>query len=218
MKFLLTSAGITNASIEKALLELIGKSAKETKVIFVPTAANLVGDDKSWLIDNYNDLLRIGIKSLDIVDIAAVSRENWLARFEGADVLCFGGGDEQYLARVMRESGVTGVLSQLLETKVYMGISAGSMVVGKLLPSGLTKKLWPEESFVGNDPGLGLLELSILPHLNSDYFAHLRIPLIQSLAQEFSHSVYALDDASALKIVGKNVEVVSEGKFMKSEK
>lgn len=218
MQFLLTSSGLSNISIEKALFGLLGKKANQVTVAFVPTAATRVADDKSWLVENYNEFLRLGMKSFDIVDIAAVTRENWLARFESADVLCFGGGDEQYLTKVMRESGVADTLPKLLKTRIYMGISAGSMVVGELLPSELTRELWPEESFVGNETGLGVLDFSILPHLNSDYFAHLRAELIRSLAPKFPKTVYALDDMSALKIVGDEIEVVTEGEFLKLEK
>lgn len=218
MKFLLTSAGIVNGSIGKALLELAGKPAREISVVFVPTAANMVADDKSWLVQNYNDFLKLGLKSFDIVDIAGVSKENWLERFETADVLCFGGGDEQYLAKMMREIGVTEVLPELLQSKVYVGISAGSMVVGKLLPRELTEQLWPEESFEGNEEGIGLYDVSILPHLNSDYFAHLRAPLIQSMKEQFPRTVYALDDQSALKITDQEIEVVSEGEYLKLER
>ena len=218
MKFLLTSSGITNVSIEKALFELLDKPASEVKVAFVPTAATLVADDKSWLIEDFQYFVKQGFESIDIVDISAVSRENWEKRFESADLICFGGGDEQYLTRAMRESGVVEALPELLKTRVYMGISAGSMVVGKLLPSELTKELWPEESFEGSEEGLGMYDFSILPHLNSDYFAHLRTPLIESMKDQFPRTVYALDDQSALKVVGSDIEVVTEGDFLKIEK
>jgi len=218
MKFLLTSSGLSNISIEQALLGLVGKAAHQISVVFVPTAANLVEDDKSWLVRNYADFLKLGLRSFDIVDIAAMPRENWYKRFEAADVLCFGGGDEQYLAKVMRESGVAAALPELLKTRVYMGISAGSMVVGRLLPSELTHKLWPEESFAGAEAGLGILDLSILPHLNSDYFAHLRVELIRSLAPRFPVTVYALDDTSAVQVIGSRFQVVTEGVFLTLEK
>jgi len=218
MKFLLTSAGISNASIEKALLELVGKSASETSVAFVPTAATMLNGDKGWLISNLTAFTERGFQSIDIVDIAAVPQENWQKRFEAADILCFGGGDEQFLARTMQSSGVAEALPKLLESKVYMGISAGSMVVGRLLSQVLMRELCPEESFEGNEPGLGLLELSILPHLNSEYFAHLRPELVHSLASRFETTVYALDDQSALKGVDGNIEVITEGELLKIEK
>jgi dipeptidase E len=218
MKFLLTSSGISNASIERTLFELLGRPAHETRVVFVPTAATLVADDKSWLIEDFQYFVKQGFQSIDIVDISAVPRENWLKRFESADLIVFGGGDEQYLAKTMRESGVTEALPELLESRVYMGISAGSMVAGKLLPSELTKVLWPEESFVGSEEGIGIYDFSILPHLNSEYFAHLRTPLIESMKEQFPRIIYALDDASALKIVDDEIDVVSEGEFLKLEK
>lgn len=218
MKFLLTSAGISNTKIEKALFELLGKPAGETSVAFVSTAATMVAGDKSWLISDLQAFVERGFKSVDIIDISAVPKENWLKRFEAVDLLCFGGGDEQYLVKMMRESGLAEMLPELLKSKVYMGISAGSMVIGRLLSSDLTKELWPEESFVGNEDGLGMYDFSILPHLNSDYFAHLRIPLIETLAHRFPQTVYALDDASALKIVDDQIEVVSEGEFLKLKK
>lgn len=218
MKFLLTSSGIVNASLEKALLELVGKPVQEISVAFIPTAASMVADDKGWLIEDMNYFPRSGFKSIDIVDIAAVPKENWRQRFETADVLCFGGGDEQYLVKVMRQSGVAEALLELLKTRVYMGISAGSMVVGKLLSQDLIRTLLPEEIFEGNDSGLGLLNLSILPHLNSDYFAHLRSDLIHSLAPKFPTTIYALDDASALKIIDDQIEIITAGEFLKLEK
>ncbi len=92
------------------------------------------------------------------------------------------------------------------------------MVVGKLLSQDSMKDLIPEEVFEGNEKGLGIFDFSILPHLNSDYFAHLRTPLIRSLAEKFPHAVYALDDSSALKIIDGEIEVISEGDFLKLEK
>lgn len=41
MKLLLTSAGITNDSIAKSLLDMVGKDVKDIKVAFIPTAANV---------------------------------------------------------------------------------------------------------------------------------------------------------------------------------
>jgi peptidase E len=42
MKLLLTSAGITNDSIAKALFELVGKKPEDTTVVFIPTASNII--------------------------------------------------------------------------------------------------------------------------------------------------------------------------------
>ncbi|MDP2838170.1 MAG: Type 1 glutamine amidotransferase-like domain-containing protein [Candidatus Moranbacteria bacterium] len=220
MKFLLTSSGITNASIEQALLELVGKPASETSVAFIPTAANLVADDKGWLIDGMDAFKSRSFKSIDIVDISAVPKDNWLPRFEAADVLCFGGGDEQYLAKVMVTSGLAEILPVLLETKVYIGISAGSMVVAQSLDQKLLNVIYPEEVFTGEvTPSLGLVSCHFVPHLNSPYFSRVKEDIIKrTVDQNLDYPLYALDDSSVLKIVDDQIEVVSEGEFLKLEK
>ena len=52
MKLLITSAGIKNKTIAKAVLDLAGKKAEEISVAFIPTAMNPTGNDKTWFIDN----------------------------------------------------------------------------------------------------------------------------------------------------------------------
>lgn len=47
VKLFLTSSGITNKSIEKALLKLLGKPFKDSHLTFIPTAANVEKGDKT---------------------------------------------------------------------------------------------------------------------------------------------------------------------------
>ena len=106
MKLLLTSAGLTNQKISEALIDLVGKPLQETSVAFIPTAANEMDEDKSWLIENFSEFKTAGVSHIDIVDIAVMSREFWLSRLKKVDVICVGGGDEPYLAQKIKQSGV----------------------------------------------------------------------------------------------------------------
>lgn len=215
MKLLLTSGGLTNGSISKALFELVGKPPEETSLVFVPTAANLIEEDKKWLIDNLIAFRNHNYKSIDIVDIASVPRDSWMRRFQDANVICFGGGNENYLAKVLQETGVAEVLPELLKSRVYMGISAGSMVAGVFAEiNTINQLIYPEESWPRlTDKTLGLVNINFLPHLNSEYFKSARKKNIQN-ATGFTAPVYALDDQSALKVVDGKVEVVSEGEYL----
>ncbi|KKR95504.1 MAG: hypothetical protein UU45_C0001G0099, partial [Candidatus Levybacteria bacterium GW2011_GWA2_41_15] len=65
MKLLLTSCGNANKSIEKALLELLGKPFKKANLTFVPTAANVNEGDKSWLLNDMNNFKKLGFASFD---------------------------------------------------------------------------------------------------------------------------------------------------------
>lgn len=211
MKLLLTSAGITNDSLADELAQLLDKPLGDTSVLFIPTAANPILEDKDWLIDNLKEFQSRFFKHVDILDIAGLSEKEWRPHFEAADLLCFGGGNEQYLAKAMRESGVAEALPEFLKTKVYMGISAGSMVMGQFLSRDLMKVVYPEEIFEELAPPFAYVDCLFIPHLNSDFFTHVRKEILESLKSQFTHPLYACDDNSALKIVDGTIKAVGGG-------
>lgn len=212
MKFLLTSAGIKNEYIAQSLSEMLGKPLSETSILFIPTAANTEGEDKRWLISNLKDLENFNFKSIDILDISAVSKAVWEERFKEKDVICVGGGNEKYLAEVFNSIGMKDVLLGLSDSKVYVGISAGSMVTGNFIREELYPTLFPEEDF-GNmsKPPMGIHNICFLPHLNSDFFSHLRIENLESVRESLPDITYATDDETALRIDGSQVKLVGVG-------
>jgi len=214
MKLLLTSGGITDKAIARALVGLAGKPASKIKVAFVPTAANTEWGDKGWLINDLHNLKKMGSR-VDIVDISALPKKIWLPRLKKADVLFFGGGNSFHLIHWMRKSGLAKILPKLLKSRVYAGISAGSMVATKDLKLSQSKKLYYEEIGQYKDErGLGFVNCYIRPHLNSSYFTKVRAKLLKKLAKKISEPIYALDDKTALKIDGKKVQVVGPGKYL----
>jgi dipeptidase E len=212
MKLLLTSGGMTNGSISTALFELVGKRPEVTSLVLVPTASNVQEGDKGWLIDDLLNLKKQNFGSIDIVDVSAIDRKLWFARMEEADVLYFGGGNRYHLVEWMTRSGLTEVLPGLLRQKVYVGMSAGSMVTGKRLGLGLSHILYKDDVERTEDiDGLGYVDFTFLPHLNNPYFVNLRNDIIEEAIRGTTGSIYAVDDHSALKIVDNQVSVVSEG-------
>jgi len=215
MKLLLTSAGIQNQSIAKAILDLVGLPASKISLAFIPTAANVEENDKGWLIDDLVHFQQQGYDFIDIVNIAAVPRKIWQPKLEKANLLCFGGGNAQYLARIIRESGLRDLFPTLLKTRVYMGISAGSMVAGQFLSREMLEIVYPESKFEGKlEPALNFVNCNFFPHLNSPGFPYIREKVLRSL-EGLSAPLYALDDQSALKVVDGKIEVVTEGQFLK---
>lgn len=175
MKLLLTSAGIKNDEIAQALSDLAGKPLQDLNLLFIPTAANTEAGDKGWLIDNLVDFQKQKFKSIDIVDIAAVSKDNWMERFRQADVICFGGGNEIYLADLFQKIEMKEFLKSILDNKIYMGISAGSMVAGNFMPNELYPEIFPEEIFGDiTADAMRLYNFCFIPHLNSSFFKHIR--------------------------------------------
>jgi dipeptidase E len=208
MKLLLTSNGISNQSIAKALGNLLDKPFGQSNLVFVPTAANVEVGDKGWLIDDLVNLKNLGFREIDIVDISALTKEQWQPRIEQADMITFGGGCTPHLLDWLTESGLAENRS-LWETRVYMGISAGSIVAGREAIRELSNDLYAEDT----SGCLGLADLVFLPHLNSESFPKAREDNIRAKASGVSN-VYAIDDHSALSIIDGNVEVISEGDYL----
>lgn len=132
MKLLLTSAGFTNKSIINALKELSDKPLGKTKLVFVPTAANVEEGDKVWLINDLVNCKKVGFESINIVDISVLPKDVWAKRIVDSDILMFGGGNTFHLMYWLEKTGLKHRIRSLLNSRIYVGISAGSMVVANL--------------------------------------------------------------------------------------
>ncbi len=214
MKLLLTSSGITNTSIANALFELVGKKPEDTSLVFIPTASNVEKGDKEWLIDDLINVKKQNFKCIEIADISAVEEKIWRPKLEEADILFFEGGNTYHLMEWMNKSGLAALLPDLLKTRVYVGVSAGSMVTNKDLALKLSKIIYEEDlDKTEIMRGLHLVDFYFLPHLNNSYFKKMREDNIREAVKGMKEKIYALDDDSALKVVDGKVEVISEGKW-----
>ena len=112
------------------------------------------------------------------------------------------------------KSGLNKILPELIKTKVYAGISAGSCIVGPTIFNSV-QNLFGEKYDLKIKKGLGLINLQIIPHLNSDYFPKIREENLEEASQNLKEPVYAIDDNSAVVVNDKKITVVSEGKWRK---
>ncbi len=224
MKFLLTSAGISNDSIRAALVDLLGKPIAACRAVCIPTASlalpSGVGD--SWWTLKLLDLGWAEYGMLELTALPTLPEECWLPALEAADCLLVGGGNNGYLSYWLEQSGLAARLPALLRDKVYVGVSAGSMIATHSLQidrdylarTGIYRDADFEEDAppgAGSDRALGLLPFVIRPHLGADYFPTATAERFARSAADLSVPLYAIDDQTALKVVDNAVEVVSEG-------
>ena len=125
----------------------------------------------------------------------------------------FGGGNTWYLMHWLNKSGLSDILPELLKTKVYVGISAGSIVTANEFS--LLHIYYPDEDDHGQQNGLGFVDFEIRPHLNSPWFPKVAVEHLLDLTKNIKSSIYAIDDQSAIKVDGDKVEIVSEGSWKK---
>lgn len=224
MKLLLTSNGLTNDSIKNALEELAGKAREVTRIAFIPTAAFCEDDHKhesrDWLADDiYNAKEFCGY--FDMVSLADLEPSEVLARLEYADIILVGGGNAFYLSYWMEKSGLFEALPKLLETRVYMGISAGTMIATQSLRT-VSHAIRNPQSFYdekfdefGPRARTGgktakLVDFVVRPHLGVKSFPD---GYLEAVAHDVQVPVYALDDSSAVKVVDGIAEIISEGEW-----
>jgi len=216
MKLLLTSAGISNKSIHNALVDLLGKPVAEASALFIPTAI--------YAIPNGGDIVRgvicgslgdpfcnLGWKSLGLLELTAlpsIKPELWVAMLQQTDALLVGGGDCQYLCYWMQQSGLANLLPSILQKTVYVGLSAGSMIMTRFGTTYGNHTL-PAET----DKSLGLVNFAIHPHLDHEQFPKNSLANLEKLADTLPMPSYAIDDATAIKVVDNTIEVISEGNW-----
>lgn len=216
MKLLLTPGGLMNNSIISALKDLTQKPFEELNLAFIPTASNMEEGDKWWLIEDLKICKRLKFKSVDIVDISAIPRKVWQNRLEKANALLFEGGNTYHLMYWINKSGLKDILPELLKTRVYVGISAGSIVATpSLILSSAEKEPLKEIGETIYDEGLGLVDFLIEPHINNKYFPELTFEYVKKQSRKIPQQIYALDDNSAIKVVNNKISVISEGKWKK---
>lgn len=213
MKLLLTSAGFANKTIVEGLRSLVDKSFKELNLSFIPTASNVEDGDKGWLLDDYANIKALGFACIDIVDISALPRDIWEPRLKKADILMFSGGNTFYLMHWVDKSGLKDLLPELLKTKIWVGVSAGSCITGPTIYNSV-QNLFEEKLEFNQKVGLGLVNFQFIPHLNSDYFSKIRKEYLEVAAQKITDPIYAVDDQSAVVVNGDKIQVVSEGKYL----
>lgn len=215
MKLLLTSGGLTNKTISKALFDMVGKKPEDTTLCFIPTAANIEKGDKDWFINDLINIHKQNFKSVTIADISAVPENIWKPQIEEADILFFEGGNIYHLMEWVNKSGLAKLLSELLKTKVYVGLSAGSMITNPDLSAKISQAVYDgDHDKLDEVPSLNYVDFYILPHLNSPYFPKLIEENIKKIAERIPKKIYALDDQSAMSVVNGKVEIISEGKYL----
>jgi dipeptidase E len=217
LKLLLTSAGIKNASIREALVDLLGKPIGEASALCIPTAMYghpWVGPgEKAWQFISGQEprcpMCELGWKSLGVLELTAlpsIDEERWVPLVRETDVLLVAGGDALYLCHWMRQSGLADLLPSLSET-VWVGLSGGSMVMTPCIGEDFVG--WKPPA--GGDKALGIVDFSIFPHVENEDLPSNTMANAERWAAGIPNAVYAIDDETAIKVSDGTVEVVSEG-------
>lgn len=207
MKLVLCSEGFHTPNTIEACAKLVGKPKEKISIGVINEAFAVEQGDKRWVLHNLRSIFDNFGGEIDIVNLLALPIKEVEARLADKDVIFVVGGDTDYLMSVYKKTGFDKLLPKLLETKVYVGSSAGSMVVGKRISAAAYRLIYGEDSKYDIDDYVGLVNLSIMPHLDSPDFPNRKESLLEAVGN-FGGKVYGLRDDSAVVIDGGSINSI----------
>lgn len=218
MRMLLTSNGLSNETLREAFAELLGKPCADARVAAIVTASLGQPGDHGWFVDALADLHGMGWGELDVLDLNGLPQDLLEGRLGRADVWWVTGGNQFHLAQSIARAGLSQAFPRLLREKVYVGTSAGSMIFSRrfddraadLLGDLADLHLLGEERIT---PPCPLFDWYVKAHFNSRFFRNRDEEWADRLAASVDFPLYLLDDDSAIRVRGDQVDVVSTGRW-----
>jgi dipeptidase E len=219
MRMLLTSEGVHNDVIRQALVDLLGKPIEEAGIVAVIDAILPFGGDNTKTLDDLQQLRSLGWKEFDLLSLFAGPASLVESRLRSADVIFCYGGSNHWLAHAWTSTGLAPVLAELLDEKVYLGWSAGSMIFSRLQAQSV-------EAFSDQDevarfeldsvaPAVPLFDWFVICHRGADWQPQVTDEVIATCAARLGGPVYFLDDDTALLVrdAASAPEVISTGQW-----
>jgi dipeptidase E len=218
VRLLLTSSGLRNETLRQALRDLLGMPFEEANVVYIPTASVAEPGDHSWLVADLNRLYDLGWRQFDVLELNGLPPQLVLDRLRHADVVYVEGGNHYHLARSITENGLADGFLEALESRVYVGVSAGSMIFSKRLDEDSAEVIGDVEDLhlLGAEtlrPPFGLFDWYLKPHLYSPDFPERDDAWAEAIAAKADFPIYFIDDATAVRVDGDELDVLSEGRW-----
>ena len=218
MKLLLTSAGLHNETLRQVLQDLLGKQFASANIVCVPTASSAVPGDHGWFVANLNRGHGLGWREFDMLELNGLPGQMVLDRLLHADVIYVEGGNHYHLARSITGNGLADGLLKALEDRVYVGVSAGSMIFSRHLDERSADIIGDAADLhvlgaATLEPPLGLFEWYLKPHLYSPDFPERGDPWADRIAARADFPIYFIDDETAIRVNGDQTDIVSEGRW-----
>ncbi len=205
MKLLfLTSVGLPPETREYFLKEL-PKKPEEMKVAFIPTAAD-PEENKGFVRAAYDELVELKFPVIQ-VDLKE-SKEKVRTKLEKADIIYINGGNTFYLLDWARKSGLDTYLPKLINNgKVYLGVSAGSILAGPDIAISGWDPSWDKNDYVSDTTGLNLVQFAVSPH-----YTEKERQVLEKEGRKVTFPVIAISDEQAILVKDGSWKVVGKGK------
>lgn len=200
MKLVLCSEGFHTQNTVQACVDLVGKPQDEIKVAVINEGYAPEENDKRWVLHNLSCVADNFPGFFDIVNLLALPINEVEERIEKCDVIFVVGGNTDYLMHVFQKTGLDKLLPKLLKTKVYVGSSAGSIVMGKRPSTKEYLEAFGREKDFGTTRYLEFVDLAIRPHMDSSDEPKRREDVLRKTSKGLGFPVYGLRDDAAIVV------------------
>lgn len=208
MKLILASAGFSTQEIIAKCEELVGKPRQNINIAVINESYAVEHKNNlRWVLDDLNAIKDNFGGNLELVNLLALDIKTIKERIELNDVIFVVGGNTDYLMNVFNKTEFSRILPELLKTKVYVGSCAGGMVLGKRVSPQAYKKIYGEEDEFGVPEFMGLVNIVIMPHLDSPHFPARKESLLEA-AKDHNGIIYGLRDDSAIVVEGDKISTI----------
>lgn len=199
---------LTSASdyVMDDIVTKLPKSPADYNVAFINTAAEVEAGDHWWLQAEKDKLISVGFR-VDEFSITDMTPEAIESKLADKQVIYFCGGNTFYLLDQVIKTGCDEIIKRKLsEDVIYMGSSAGSMIVG--LHIDLVSKIDdPTKAPNLKSNGLGIVDFAILPHWGSAEFREGYLKSFESMYAE-GVKILPLTNFQYLWVNGDSMKII----------
>lgn len=136
-----------------------------------------------------------------------LSPKQIMERINASDIVLVLGGNTDWLKIVFDKIGISKELPKILENKLYIGNSAGSMIIAHRPSNKIQEQIYGENNNYGNKTYLDLLDFSILPHCFSND-KDKEIDWIKEESESVNYPIYAISDNAAVVVSDNKISFI----------
>ncbi len=203
---LLTSGGMPQMNDE--ITKLLQKPAYDVTVAFINTASK-PQEDKDYLNRDLEIMDEMGF-NVEQVDIDAKKEAEVMRLLELKDIIFVEGGNAFYLLKSMRACNFERVIRKLLKLgKVYIGVSAGSMVAGRTIKTALWKNADKNIVRLKDLRGLNLVPFDIFVHYDPEWADVIKQKIKNP--KKRAKKLRIITDDQGILVQGKEIDLIGDG-------
>lgn len=211
MKIILASQGFTTNEIEKEISEIVGKPSSEINIAIINESAYRLDKSKSkrWLIKELSNIEKhIGGK-IDFIDFYMQTKQEIKERLLNADLTYIVGGKQHIYSEIFYETDTIDVIREIVQKRVIMGTSAGSIVLGKQIES---EKFWKERYHLTLEDikykDLGIVPFNIIPHFMRKDRINWTKEFFKTTLADNPFTVYGITDEQAIAYIDGKIKYI----------